>query len=301
MINVNRLFAATVAIALLSAPAAAQKPTPTPRPAKPTATPAPPVLPKGIDGFEGHLKIDWSKVPRDKAGRPVGFGNMPLVNYSPTMITGKPCPRVARWSTRALNPDDPNPAAAAIRVVDNPCVIQNLIDDIAPALWFFPNGWDAETYQKVVRPLVQRNDPAFRNGVSWSNSEHMGPSVAQRWQNWRYFVCDKPVYLLVDLAKDQVVDQRATDTGTVFQVWFFMTTPDTSPFKCRAYSHKDGKLLYDYVAAESDMAGKPPAWISIPYTVIYEEGRWRIAAVEDFTPYGVASYRQFVQRLMPKS
>ena len=66
MINVNRLFAATVAIALLSAPAAAQKPTPTPRPAKPAATPAPPVLPKGIDGFEGHLKIDWSKVPRDR-------------------------------------------------------------------------------------------------------------------------------------------------------------------------------------------------------------------------------------------
>jgi len=148
---------------------------------------------------------------------------------------------------------------------------------------------------------VQRNDPAFRNGVSWSNSEHMGPSVAQRWQNWRYFVCDKPVYLLVDLSKDQVVDQRATDTGTVFQVWFFMTTPDTSPFKCRAYSHKDGKLVYEYVATEGDMAGKPPAWISIPYTVIYEEGRWRIAAVEGFTPYGVASYRQFVQRLMPKS
>jgi hypothetical protein len=127
MINVNRLFAATVAIALLSVPAAAQKPTPTPRPAKPTPSL---VLPKGIDGFEGHLKIDWSKVPRDKAGRPIGFGNRPLMNYSPTMITGKPCPRVARWGTRAAGEgEDP-----AIRVADNPCVIQNLIDDIAPAL-----------------------------------------------------------------------------------------------------------------------------------------------------------------------
>jgi len=299
MINVNRLFAATVAIALLSAPAAAQKPTPTPRPAKPTATPAPPVLPKGIDGFEGHLQIDWSKVPRDKAGRPVGFGNMPLVNYSPTMITGKPCPRVARWSTRALNPDDPNPAAAAIRVVDNPCVIQNLIDDIAPALWFFPSGWDAETYQKVVRPLVQRNDPLFRNGVLWDDPKAMGPSV-RNWQAWHYFVCDKPVYLLVDIDKNQIIDQRANDTGRVFQVWFFLTTPDFSPFKCRAYSHQDGKLVYELVATEAEMNGKPKVWMSIPYTVVYSDGRWRIGGVEGDVQYDVPSYKGFLQRLMPK-
>jgi len=296
MINVNRLFAATVAIALLSAPAAAQKPTPTPRPAKPTATPAPPVLPKGIDGFEGHLKIDWSKVPRDKAGRPIGFGNMPLVNYSPTMITGKPCPRVARWGTRAVDPATP-----AVRVVDNPCVIQNLIDDIAPALWFFPNGWDAETYQKVVRPLVQRGDPAFRNGVRSKYAEDIGTSVAQEWRDWRYFVCNKPVYLLVDIDKNQIIDQRATDTGRVFQVWFFMTTPDFSPFECRAYSHQDGKLLYEYVATEAEMNGKPKAWMSIPYTVVYSDGRWRIAGVEDFVQYDVPSYKGFLQRLMPKS
>lgn len=97
--NAKRTLAVAAALMLLSAPALAQKPTPTPRQAKPTPTPAPLVLPKGIDGFEGHLQIDWSKVPRDKAGRPVGFGNRPLMNYSPTMITGKPCPRVARWGT----------------------------------------------------------------------------------------------------------------------------------------------------------------------------------------------------------
>jgi len=68
--NVNRLLAATVAIALLSAPAAAQKPTPTPRPAKPTATPAPPVLPKGIDGFEGHLKSTGRKSPATRRAGP---------------------------------------------------------------------------------------------------------------------------------------------------------------------------------------------------------------------------------------
>jgi hypothetical protein len=291
----NRLFAIVAALLVLGAPAAAQKPTPTPRPAKPTATPAPPVLPKGIDGFEGHLQIDWSKVPRDKAGRPVGFGNMPLVNYSPTMITGKPCPRMARWGTRAVDPATP-----AVRVVDNPCVIQNLIDDIAPALWFFPNGWDTETYQKVVRPLVQRNEPLFRNGVSWSNSSYMGPSVAQRWQNWRYFVCDKPVYLLVDISGDQLIDQRANDTGRMFQVWFFLTTPDFSPFSCRSYSHKDGKLLDELVISEAEMNGTPPARVTIPHTILYEDGRWRIAGVETDDSYPVKNYREFLARLMPK-
>jgi hypothetical protein len=86
------------------------------------------VLPKGIGDFEGYLQ---SKVPRDKTGRPVGFSNMLLANYLLTMITSKPCLRVARWSPRALNPDDPNPAANAVRVVYNSCVIQNMIDDIA--------------------------------------------------------------------------------------------------------------------------------------------------------------------------
>jgi len=296
MINVNRLFAATVAIALLSAPAAAQKPTPTPRPAKPTATPAPPVLPKGIDGFEGHLKIDWSKVPRDKAGRPVGFGNMPLMNYSPTMITGKPCPRVARWGTRAAGEgEDP-----AIRVVDNPCVIQNLIDDIAPALWFFPSGWDTETYKKVVRPLVQRNDPLFRNGVLFGRRIDIGTAIVQRFEDWRYFVCDKPVYLLVDISGSQLIDQRANDTGTIFQVWFFITTPDFSPFNCRGYSHKDGKLVYEYVMTEAEMNGSPPKWATIPYTIVYRDGRWRIGGVEDYAQYPLPSYKAFLQRLMPK-
>jgi len=264
--NANRLFVTAAALMLLSAPAA-QKPTPTPRPAKPTPTPAPLVLPKGIDGFEGHLQIDWSKVPRDKAGRPVGFGNRPLMNYSPTMITGKPCPRVTRWGTRAAG-DDP-----AIRVVDNPCVIQNLIDDIAPTLWFFPSGWDTETYKKVVRPLVQRSDPLFRNGVMWTERDYMGPSVAQRWQNWRYFVCDKPVYLLVNISGSQLIDQHANDSGTMFQVWFFMTTPDFSGFACRSYGHNDGKLVNEWKISDAEMNAMPPAWVSIPYTVLYQDGR----------------------------
>ncbi len=294
--NAKRTLAIAVALMLLSAPAAAQKPTPTPRQAKPTPTPAPPILPKGIDGFEGHLKIDWSKVPRDKAGRPVGFGNRPLMNYSPTMITGKPCPRVTRWGTRAAGEgEDP-----AIRVVDNPCVIQNLIDDIAPALWFFPSGWDTETYRKVVRPLVQRNDPLFRNGLLFGRRIDMGTSIAQAWQDWRYFVCDKPVYLLVDIAKDQIIDQRANDTGTIFQVWFFMTTPDFSPFKCRSYSHKDGKLAYEYAMTDAEMNGTPPRWATIPYTVVYRDGRWRIGGVEKYTQYSLPSYKAFLQRLMPK-
>ena len=292
--NAKRTLAIATALMLLSAPAVAQKPTPIPRQAKPAPTPAPLVLPKGIDGFEGHLKIDWSKAPRDKAGRPVGFGNRPLMNYSPTMITGKPCPRVTRWGTRAAG-DDP-----AIRVVDNPCVIQNLIDDIAPALWFFPSGWDTETYKKVVRPLVQRNDPLFRNGLLFGRQIDIGTNIAQAWQDWNYFVCDKPVYLLVDIAKDQIIDQRSNFEGRIFQVWFFMTTPDFSPFNCRAYSHKDGKLVYEYVVTDAEMNGTPPKWATIPYTVIYRDGRWRIGGVESYTQYPVPSYKAFLQRLMPK-
>ncbi len=294
--NAKHTLAIAAALLALSAPAAAQKPTPTARAARPAPTPAPLVLPKGIDGFEGHLQIDWSKVPRDKAGRPVGFGNRPLMNYSPTMITGKPCPRVTRWGTRAAGEgEDP-----AIRVVDNPCVIQNLIDDVAPALWFFPNGWDTETYQKVVRPLVQRNDPLFRNGVLWSNARDMGFSISQRWQNWRYIVCDKPVYLLVDISGSQIIDQRANDTGTIFQVWFFMTTPDFSPFTCRAYSHRDGKLVRERKMTEAEMNGSPPEWVTTPYTILYRDGRWRIGGVEKYTPYELKSYKAFLQRLMPK-
>jgi hypothetical protein len=128
----------------------------------------------------------------------------------------------------------------------------------------------------------------------------MGPSVAQRWQNWRYFVCDKPVYLLVDISGSQLIDQRANDTGTMFQVWFFMTTPDFSGFACRSYSHKDGKLADEWKITDAEMNAMPPAWVSIPYTVLYQGGRWWIAGVEGFEQYRVPSYKAFLQRLMLK-
>jgi hypothetical protein len=282
---------------VLAKPLVAQKQTPNPTSSpKQTSVPVSLALPKGIDGFEGHLKVDWAKVPRDRAGRPLGFGNLPLINYSPTMVTGKPCPRVQRWGVRAIDPSN-----AAFRKVDNPCVLQNLIDDIAPALWFFPSGWDSDTYQKVVRPLVQRRDSLFQDGVSWVDSNSKGVSIAQRWRNWSYFVCDKPVYLLVDISPDQLLDQRGNLRGDFFQVWFFMTTADFSSFTCRAYRHRDGRLHYEYKMTEAQMNGSPPSWVTIPYSVRYLDGRWRIAARESNVPYSVtSSYRAIVQKLMPE-
>ena len=53
---------------------------------------------------------------KDKQGRPYG-GNWPFINYTPSMVTGKPCPRVTKWKLDAK--DYP---------VDR-CVIQNAIDD----------------------------------------------------------------------------------------------------------------------------------------------------------------------------
>jgi len=69
-----------------------------------------------------------------------------------------------------------------------------------------------------------------------------------------------------------------------------MTTPDTSPFKCRAY-----KLACEYVATEGDMAGKSTTWISIPYTAIYDGA---VGGLPGLTPYEMTSYRQFVQPLV---
>jgi hypothetical protein len=44
------------------------------------------------------------------------------------------------------------------------------------------------------------------------------------------------------------------------------------------------------------MNATPPDWVSIPYTVLYQGGRWRIAGVEGFEQYRVPSYRAFLQR-----
>jgi hypothetical protein len=48
------------------------------------------------------------------------------------------------------------------------------------------------------------------------------------------------------------------------------------------------------------MNATPPDWVFIPYTVLYQGGRWRIAGVEGFEQYRVPSYRAFLQRLVPK-
>src|SRR5690242_10748162 len=88
---------------LIQTPSVDQNITPTALPsvtAAPTVTASPTTTTVAVQLAKQPTSIPMAtpdqfmdKLPRDARGRIIGGPYAPVINYSPTMITGKPCPR----------------------------------------------------------------------------------------------------------------------------------------------------------------------------------------------------------------
>jgi hypothetical protein len=238
-----------------------------------------------------HPKALLDRLYRDEKGRIIGGMQFPLVNYSPTMITGKPCPRIKAWTykVQATKPPRAKPS--------DPCVIQNALDDMVKMLWFFPGEVAPEEWPTVY---AQYDDPFWKRAV---------PDVTGLRLNWKrtypnqwtWNKCNKPVYTLVDASSDTPLvpyDVRNEINGKNIRFLTFAATFDVGTYKCDWYDSKGRPTggSFDLTAAR----------IAKGDAVIYEFAMVYDAKIDQWVlggyfPFDVPDYKARVQRLWRES
>lgn len=212
----------------------------------PQATPSP-VMPTNTPD------VQTSNFPKDEHGRIIGGPYAPVINYSPTMITGKPCPRVTKWTFKVIRPS----GLQAYGVVDDPCVVQNAVDDYVWTRFALP-AFNTPESMKEIEPLYDI-DPALLNGLSDALGIRKGLIQSYRDGTAVYNVCDKPTYFLLNVdAKAPLLAENdgKTVTGKTIQITLLRVAKDIEPFSCKLVSYKDGAAQTTYTLTEEDMKTK---------------------------------------------
>ena len=259
-------------------------------------TPAPAVTPTPLPGY-------YDRLPRDKKGRIIGRGSIPIINYTPTMITGKRCPRVKQWDVRRIDLPDP---LNDIYVADNPCVVQNMLDDVLPMLYYQPSGWDPDTMRNKIIPEARKDPDFFR-----LTSSYLQDDVLNFWEQKSYMQCDKPIFMLLDVGPDQpsLMNLNTNDYhADRFGFRMLFAAADAQPFTCRFYNYGTGKFKVEWGAKESDMEGRSQSILSDIITAVYDRRiqRWIFFGTTQDTIDAlggreVTDYRKTVLRLLNES
>lgn len=278
---------------------------------RPTQTPTPPVTSTATlsaltpTPTVRPLPPYYDQLPRDKKGRVLGFPRAPILNYTPTMITGKRCPRIGRWTVRLTSGPGEKPAG----VFSNPCVVQNALDDTLGMMFFYPSGhWDYKTYREEVVPLLNKDPMALRI-TDWMRKDLI-ESAKDTSKDW-YVVCDKPTYLLVDAGPEHPV--YYFDGEGEHKFWpnyirftFYMAAGNAEPFTCKWHRAATGEVYRETGAREQDMTGPidQQRVIAFRWSAYYRprlgawsEGHWFL--VEKEKP--LFNYREKVLELLAKS
>ena len=245
----------------------------------PTVALATPVPTATLDALQG-------KLPRDEKGRIIGGPNAPVINYSPTMITGKPCPRVTKWTFQVIRPDGLQPYGIA----DDPCVVQNAVDDYMRTRFALPAFNKPESIKEIA-PLYD-TDPALLNGLSDVLGMRKGLIQAYRDGSAVYNLCDKATYFLLNVdakAPLPAENDGKSVTGKTIQITLLRVAKDVEPFSCKLISYKDGTTQSTYSLTTDDMKTKGGS-ASVNYlmwnprTTHWELFGFRSIAFKDYYP-----------------
>lgn len=231
--------------------------------ARPTATP-----PGDMD--ESELPMDDEPVdlpedsPNDDSGRRLG-GTVPILNYSPTMVTGKPCPRVKQWKVVTIDA----PGIGTLTYPDDPCVAQNAIDDYVQFAWAEQQFNNATQYAEIVRTF--RTDHVLIAGFS---DQYYADYVASGvWQNFIYLDCDRPTYRLIVPEEKPWIEPTS---GAFIEIKVVQVPAKLGDWNCTSRSLKDGSARQTFnVLAERRRA---IGFGGLKRLLAYDEktGRWQL-------------------------
>ena len=221
-------------------------------PVTPTSAPvatetSPPVIatptPSGVpDSLPPEM---LARLPKDERGRTIGGAYIPLMNYSPSMITGQPCPRVTQWTFETVKLPAP---LHDYGISHNPCVVQNAVDDLVRTLWFYIGNNTPGSMREVER--VYDTDPMNVLGVEPT----LRNSLIRYYREGKqvYSRCNKPLYHLImaDARTPLIANNSGEVSGQAIQISILRATTDVSTYQCEAVSYKDGQVTTRYGVTE---------------------------------------------------
>lgn len=249
-----------------------------------TATPAP-------DGASTRVISSVATVPpallarllKDEQGRIIGGPYVPYLNYSPTMITGKKCPRVTKWTWKVVSLAPP---LRPYGQVDDSCVVQNAIDDFVRTEFADPAVNTPESIKKI-EPLYA-TDPAILDGLMPAIRD----SYLKLYREGRtpYYVCDKPRFKLLDVSARSplIANNDGKVSGNAIQLTVYVVSQNVEPFTCQLLSLTTNKPISTLTKTEAQLRGKQRVLqVNLLWNVA--KSRW---AVYDF---GAAEVDNFYQ------
>jgi hypothetical protein len=180
-------------------------------------------------------------LPTDEHSRVIGGPYEPIVNYSPDMITGQPCPRVIHWTFKLV---PLNPPLQPYGIADDPCVIQNAVNDYVRTAFAQP-AFNTPESMREIAPLYA-SDPALLDGLD----ETVRTSLLRYYLDGTatYNSCDKPVYRLLDVDAHTplVADSGGAVSGKVIRLTVLRSAMDVQPFTCQLLSYGNNAAVGSY-------------------------------------------------------
>lgn len=233
-------------------------PTPTPlaefaptATAAPSSTPAPTLTPAATSTLaptETPPPAPRSVAfPKDTQGRVLG-GAFPILNYSPKLVTGKDCPRVTAWGVKTVRFEN----GLSLGVIDNPCAIQNAVDDFALAAGADPSFLSPE-HMRATAPLYAADPLLSKLFPDWWRQRFVDGGA---FASFSHYVCDKPVYRLLNVTG---TTPTANANPKVQQIHFALVSERFEPFRCAMRRNRDGALDESadrFVRTGQDVAGE---------------------------------------------
>lgn len=229
-----------------------------------------------------------ARLPKDEKGRVIGGPYVPYLNYSPTMISGKTCPRVTKWTWKVINLEPP---LRPYGQVDDPCVVQNAVDDFVRTEFADPAVNTPES-MRDIEPLYA-TDPAIVDGLMPA----MRDSYLRLYREGRtpYYVCDRPRLKLLDVSPRSplLANNDGKVSGNVIQLTVYVVSQNIEPFTCRLLSLKNNALVSTLTKTEAQLRGKQRV-LQVSLLWNAAKGRW---VVYDFGPAEVDNYYQAAKSL----
>jgi hypothetical protein len=254
-----------------------------------TTMPAPNITRTGVITAVATLPPTLlARLPKDEQGRVIGGPYVPYLNYSPTVITGKKCPRLTKWTWKVIPLDPP---LRPYGQVDDPCVIQNAVDDFVRTEFADP-AVNTPASMKKIEPLYA-TDPAIVDGLM--------PAIRDSYLKYYregktpYYVCDKPRFKLLDVSPRSplIANNDGKVSGNAIQLTVYVVSQNIEPFTCQLLSLTNNTRIGALTKTAAQLRGKQRV-LQVNLLWNPSKARW---VVYDFASADVDNFYQAARTL----
>ena len=242
----------------------------------------------------------WQKFPKDENDRVIGGMASPVLNYSANLVTGKPCPRVTKWSYK-LMADAPVPPLQPVAAPSNRCVVQNAIDDYVRTLFASASNNSPKDAESLI--ALYETNTALIKGIDAEQRQARKAGIKKGTAVYR--VCDKQTYLLIDHTHQSplISNNDGSVAAQIVEIRMMRIAENLQPYRCelREYSN-DAVFSSATISAKSMQAGDTLS--AVAYYRIWLRYNAKTQSWQDFTnskPMNSKTFLAVAKKLLAES